>query len=76
MLISITSCSTVPITERKQLSINTRKFSYNRQAAKFMKNLEKAKLKLKVMTNLNENKIKDIGKKMEEAVSAFFEKLR
>jgi predicted Zn-dependent protease len=63
------SCSTVPITERKQLSI----FSdarINQQAASAY---EKFKSKTKLISKGSQlNKIKKIGKKMELAVSAFF----
>ena len=65
------SCSTVPITERKQLSIIPES-RINRQAASAY---EKFRLKTKLITKGNElNEVKQIGKKIEYAVSAFFEK--
>jgi predicted Zn-dependent protease len=64
------SCSTVPITERKQLSIIPES-RINRQAASAY---EKFRLKTKLITKGNKlNEIKQIGKKIEYAVSAFFE---
>ena len=64
------SCSTVPITERKQLSIIPES-RINRQAAS---SYEKFRLKTKLITKGNElNEVKQIGKKIEYAVSAFFE---
>jgi predicted Zn-dependent protease len=65
------SCSTVPITDRKQLSIIP-EARINRQAAAAY---EKFRIKAKLInkgTQLNE--IRDIGKKMEVAVSTFFSK--
>ena len=64
------SCSTVPITERKQLSIipETR---INRQAAAAY---EKFRSKSKLITSGSQlNEIREIGKKMEYSVSSFFE---
>ena len=64
------SCSTVPITERKQLSIIPES-RINRQAASAY---EKFRLKTKLITKgANLNEVKQIGKKIEYAVSAFFE---
>ena len=68
--IILPSCSTVPITERKQLSIIPES-RINRQAVAAYENFRnKAKI-------INEGKqleeVKNIGKKMEIAVSAFFE---
>ena len=64
------SCSTVPITERKQLSIIPES-RINRQAAAAYENF---RTKAKIINNGNQLKeIKQIGKKMEIAVSAFFE---
>ena len=69
--LALPSCSTVPITERKQLSIIPES-RINRQAASAY---EKFRLKTKLITKGNKlNEIKQIGKKMEIAVSAFFEK--
>jgi len=64
------SCSTVPITERKQLSIIPES-RINRQAAVAYENF---RAKAKIINNGNQLKeIKEIGKKMEIAVSTFFE---
>jgi predicted Zn-dependent protease len=63
------SCSTVPITERKQLSIIPES-RINNQAAKAY---EQFRLKSKLITKGNKlNEIKEIGKKIEFSVSAFF----
>jgi len=65
------SCSTVPITERKQLSIIP-EARINRQAAAAY---ESFRNKSKLITSGSKLKeVRDIGKKMEVAVSAFFEK--
>ena len=65
------SCSTVPITERKQLSIIPES-RINRQAADAY---EKFRSKSKLITSGSQlNQIREIGKKMEIAVSSFFEK--
>jgi len=63
------SCSTVPITERKQLSIIP-EAKINQQAAAAY---EQFRNKSKLITKGSQIKeIRDIGKKMEKAVSAFF----
>ena len=63
------SCSTVPITDRKQLSIIPES-KINRQAAAAY---EKFRSKSKLITNGAKLKeVVDIGKKIEVAVSAFF----
>ncbi len=63
------SCSTVPITERRQLSIIPES-KINQQAAAAYENFRS---KTKLITSGSKLKeIKDIGKKMEIAVSAFF----
>jgi predicted Zn-dependent protease len=63
------SCSTVPITERKQLSIIPES-RINRQAeTAYEKFREKSKL---ITTGSQLKEIRAIGKKMEIAVSAFF----
>ena len=63
------SCSTVPITERKQLSIIP-EARINRQAAAAYENFRR---KSKLITKGSQlNEIRKIGKKMENAVSAFF----
>ncbi len=67
------SCSTVPITERKQLSIIP-EYRINQQAAAAYENFRK---KTKLITSGSKlDDIKKIGKKMEKAVSAFFLKER
>ena len=64
------SCSTVPITERKQLSIIP-EARINAQAASAY---EQFRAKTKLITSGSQlNEIRKIGKKMESAVSAFFE---
>jgi predicted Zn-dependent protease len=63
------SCSTVPITERKQLSIIPESRINNQAAAAY----EKFRLKTKLINKGSQLKeIKEIGKKMELAVSTFF----
>ena len=63
------SCSTVPITDRRQLSIIP-EYRINNQAAAAY---EKFRSKNKLITKGKElEEIKEIGKKMEVAVSAFF----
>ena len=65
------SCSTVPITERKQLSIIS-DARINKQAATAYEQFRK---KSKLITSGPKLKqIRDIGKRMENAVSAFFQK--
>ena len=65
------SCSTVPITERRQLSIIPES-RINRQAAAAYENFRNKSKLITSGTQLNE--IREIGKKMEVAVSTFFEK--
>ena len=67
--IVIPSCSTVPITDRKQLSIIP-EAKINQQAAAAYENF-RSKSKL-VTTGKELLKIQEIGKKMENSVSAFF----
>ena len=62
------SCSTVPITERKQLSIIPES-RINRQAAVAYENF-RSKSKL-ITTGSQLREVREIGKKMEIAVSAF-----
>ena len=65
------SCSTVPITERKQLSIIP-EAKINAQAAAAYENFRS---KTKLITSGSQlNEIREIGKKMELSVSSFFEK--
>ena len=67
--ILLPSCSTVPITERKQLSIIPES-KINSQAAAAYENFRS---KTKLITKGSQlNQIKTIGKKMEAAVSTFF----
>ena len=67
--IIIPACTTVPITERRQLSIFP-EARINKQAAQLY---EKVKLKTKLSTDKNQlNEIKEIGSKIEEAVSSYF----
>ena len=67
--IILPSCSTVPITDRKQLSIIPES-RINSQAAKAY---EQFRLKAKLITKGNKlNEIREIGKKIEFAVSSFF----
>ena len=68
--ILLPSCSTVPITERKQLSIIPES-RINSQAASAY---EKFRAKSKLITSGSQLKeIREIGKKMEFAVSTFFD---
>ena len=68
--ILLPSCSTVPITERRQLSIIP-EANINRQAAAAYETF-KSKTKL-IKSGKQFNKVIEIGKKMENAVSAFFD---
>ena len=63
------SCSTVPITERKQLTIIPEAKINNQAAAAYEQFRNKAKL-IKDGSQLNE--VREVGKKIEIAVSAFF----
>ena len=68
----ITSCTTAPITERKQLKL-VPEHTLNRQAAQIYENV---KLKTKLSTDKNKlQEIKDIGAKTEKAISAYFESI-
>ena len=67
--IILTSCTTVPITERKQLRIIPEAKLNAKAAAIYEKIKEKEKLSNDKKT-LNE--IKEIGKKMEDAISEYF----
>jgi predicted Zn-dependent protease len=65
------SCSTTPITERKQLKIVS-EAKLNAQAAQIY---EKIKEKEKMSDDLKTlNEIKEIGKKMENSISMYFDK--
>jgi predicted Zn-dependent protease len=68
----ITSCSTAPITERKQLRIIPER-TINRQAAQIFENVKRK-------TELSDDKkqlekIKEIGSKIEKAVSLYFQSI-
>ena len=66
----LNSCSTAPITERKQLKILSES-KLNAQAAQIY---EKVKKKEKLIEDENLTKIKEIGKKMENSISQYFNK--
>ena len=65
------SCSTVPITDRKQLTIIPEYKINNQAAAAYEKFRSKAKL---ITEGSKLKEIKEIGKRIEYSVSAFFEK--
>ena len=66
---AITSCTTAPITERKQLKLLPES-TINRQAADLY---ERVKAKTKLSDDKKQlNEIKEIGKKIEDAVSNYF----
>ncbi len=65
------SCSTVPITDRKQLTIYP-EATINRQASAAFESF-RSKTKL-IKSGKELNKIIDIGKRIENAVSAYFQK--
>jgi len=67
------SCATVPITERKQLSIIPEAKINLEAASAYEKFKQKAKL---ITTGKQLDQITNIGKKMEVSVSAFFESER
>ena len=64
----LNSCSTAPITERRQLKIIP-EAKLNAQAAQIY---EKVKKKEKLITDSRLNNIKDIGKKMENSIGEYF----
>ena len=67
----INSCSTAPITDRKQLKIISED-KLNAQAAQIY---EKIKEKEKLSDDKKKlGEIKEIGKKMEDSISIYFEK--
>ena len=68
--IGITSCTTAPITERKQLKLIP-EARLNAQAAQIY---EKIKNKEKLINNEKLTEIKTIGKKMEDSISEYFYK--
>ena len=68
----ITSCSTAPITERKQLKLLP-EHTLNRQAAQIYENVKR---KTKLSNDKNQlQEIKEIGSKTENAISAYFESI-
>ena len=64
----ITSCSTAPITERKQLKLIP-EHKLNAQAAQIY---EQVKKKEKLIKDKNLTEIKEIGAKMEDSISEYF----
>ncbi len=67
----VSSCTTVPITDRKQLKL----IPESKLNAKAAKIYEKVKEKEKLSKDISKlNEIKDIGKKMEYSISAYFDK--
>ena len=68
--IMLPSCSTVPITDRKQLSLISEGKINQQSAAAYEQFRSKSKL---ITSGSQLNEIKQIGKKMEKAVTAFFE---
>ena len=71
MLFDLPSCSTVPITERKQLSLISEARINQQSAAAYEQFRSKSKL-IKTGSQLNE--IRLIGKKIENSVTSFFQK--
>ena len=64
----LNSCTSAPITKRKQLKIYPES-SLNRQAAQIY---EKIKEREELVTDSNLEKIKEIGKRMENSISEYF----
>lgn len=65
----ITSCTTAPITERRQLKLLP-EHTLNRQAAQIYENVKR---KTKLSDDKNQlQEIKDIGSKTENAISSYF----
>ena len=64
----LNSCTSAPITKRKQLKIYPES-SLNKQAAEIY---EKIKEKEELVTDSNLKKIKEIGKRMENSISEYF----
>ena len=65
---SMNSCATTPITDRKQLKLISDS-KLNAQAAQIY---EKVKEKEKIINDSRLSKIQEIGKKMEESISEYF----
>ena len=63
----LNSCTTAPITERKQLKIISES-KLNAQAAQIY---EKVKKNEKLITDSKLDQIKEIGKKMEDSISEY-----
>ena len=71
LTIGMSSCSSVPITERKQLKIIP-EANLNAQAAQIY---EKVKSKEKLSDDISKlNEIKDIGKRMENSIAEYFDR--
>ena len=70
MTFGLQSCGTAPITERKQLKLLSES-KLNAQAAQIY---EKVKKKEKLITDSNLIQIKEIGKRMEDSISKYFDK--
>ena len=68
----INSCTTAPITERKQLKLLPES-TLNRQAAQIYENVKKKTKLSDDVAQLEE--IKDVGRKIEEAVSSYFDSI-
>ena len=68
----ISSCSTAPITERKQLTLIPES-TLNRQAAQIYENVKKKSQLSNDKKQLDE--IKEIGRKIEDSVSAYFDSI-
>ncbi|MDC0054521.1 M48 family metallopeptidase [Candidatus Pelagibacter sp.] len=69
--LGISSCTTVPITDRRQLKLIPES-KLNAQAEQIY---EKVKKREKLSDNINQlNEIKDIGKKIEYSISEYFER--
>ena len=69
--ISISSCSSVPITDRKQLTLIPES-KLNAQAAQIYEKIKEKEEESDDQNKLNE--IKEIGKKMENSISKYFDK--
>jgi len=68
----LTSCSTAPITDRKQLKLIP-EATLNRQAAQIFENVKK---KTKLSNDKKQlDEIKEIGTRIEESVSAYFDSI-
>ncbi len=65
----LNSCSTAPITERKQLKLVSEQ-KLNAQAAKIYEKIKSKEKMSKDLKTLNE--IKEIGKKMQDSISEYF----